>query len=205
VSKLINKIIASPPQVHVNSPLGVWRTDRRCYEFIERNVSSGDRTMETGLGISTALFAAWGTEHTCIIGDEREVSVLREYVTVQGWSTDRLNFVMGNSADVLPGFVPPAPLDLYLIDACHAFPFAALDWYYGARWLRVGGMVVFDDMQIPAVANTVGWFLDADPRWETVERNGRWAAYRRLSESGFVEEFTEQLFLGDPRFLGEPS
>jgi predicted O-methyltransferase YrrM len=195
----VREVLTRPPQVHEGAPSGVWNTHADCYRFLAENCSEKTRTLETGLGVSTVLFAAWGTEHTCVVGSQQEVDACKDYLAARGWSQDRITFVMGSTADVLPGFTPPAPFDVFLIDACHGFPFPALDWFYGARWLKPGGLLVFDDMQIPAVAHTIGWFLDLDPRWEEVERNGRWAAYRRLSGDDLAEEWTEQLFLGDPR------
>lgn len=195
----VKEVLAAPPQVHQGAPSGVWQTHDDCYRFLARSCQEGMRTLETGLGISTVLFAAWGTEHTCVVQSRDEVEAAKRYIGDRGWSCERIVFLVGSTAEVLPAWEPPAPFDLFLIDACHGFPFPALDWFYGARWLRSGGLLVFDDMQIPAVAHTLGWFLDADPRWEEVERNKRWAAYRRLTEGPLDEEWTEQLFLGDPR------
>ena len=52
--------------------------------------------------------------------------------------------------------LPPEPLDFVLIDGGHGFPTPMLDWFYGAGRLRRGGVAVFDDVQLPAVAMLVG-------------------------------------------------
>lgn len=196
--RALEEATQSPPHVHRGAPDGVWRTHDSLYRFLAEWVGPESRTLETGLGISTALFAAWGADHTCVVGSAVEIEMLRDWLDERGWSADRIAFLVGSSDDVLPA-LRPEPFDLMLIDGCHGFPFPALDWYYGARWLKAGGILVFDDLQIPAVAATIGWFLDLDPRWEELARNERWAAYRRLSEGPLSEEWTEQLFLGDPR------
>ena len=52
-----------------------------------------------------------------------------------------------------------------LVDGAHLFPFPALDWFYTARDLRVGGRVVLDDAFLPSV-NMVVRFLNSSPSWE---------------------------------------
>jgi len=202
--EVLRRVLGDPPQVHPGAPNGVWRTHDDCYEFMAEQVEPGSRTLEVGLGVSTAVLAAWGALHTCVTVAGSEVEALRDYLRRRGLS-GQVEFLIGPSDYVLPRLWEEHTwqtrgLSLLFIDGCHAFPFPALDWYYGARFLRPGGLLVFDDMQIPAVAHTIGWFLELDPRWEEVRRNGRWAAYRRLSSSpSLAEEWTEQLFLGDPR------
>ena len=64
---MVERLLADPPRVHeeLNAPadLGVWLTERECYEFIADRVRAGARTLETGLGVSTALFLALGADN----------------------------------------------------------------------------------------------------------------------------------------------
>ena len=57
----VRMVTDSPPVVHPEAPGGVWRTTRECYELMANHVGLGSRTLETGAGLSTALFAAWGS------------------------------------------------------------------------------------------------------------------------------------------------
>src|SRR5205807_161985 len=59
---VVERLLADPPRVHeeLHAPpdVGVWLTERECYELIADRVTPGARTLETGLGVSTALFLA---------------------------------------------------------------------------------------------------------------------------------------------------
>jgi len=193
---VVERLLADPPRVHeeLNAPadLGVWLTERECYEFIADRVRAGARTLETGLGVSTALFLALGADHTCVVPSQTQVAELRRYCDAHGIDTDRLHVELGRSEDVLPNLCIDA-LDMYLIDGSHGFPMPMVDWLYGARLLRRGGVVVLDDRQLPAVTAVVD-FLDADPRWRALTRTHKWAAFERLADGALGEDWYDQPF-----------
>jgi predicted O-methyltransferase YrrM len=140
------------------------------------------------------LFAGWGAEHVCVVGSEQEATALSAYLTERGIVPARpLSFVLGPSQDRLIRLELPDGLDLMLIDGCHGFPMPVVDWFYGARWLKQGGVLVVDDIDLPGV-KVLTDFLDRDPRWVRLEPEG-FGAYRRESEGDLAEEWTEQGFL----------
>ena len=191
----IESVWSDPPQVHYGAPEGIWRTDRTCYEFIAKELpAEGARTLETGCGISTVLFAKWGAEHVCVVPWPREAEACREYLRAHGYP-DNVTFEVGFSDEVLPRLTLP-PLDLVLIDGGHAFPAPIVDWYYAAARLRKGGVVILDDLQLPQVRLGLSEFLEADPRWERAGETPKWAAYRRLTDGPLREEWRDQPFLG---------
>src|SRR4051812_41936803 len=125
----IEAVLADLPQVHYGSPAGVWQTDRSCYEFLAAAVpAEGARTLETGCGISTVLFAQWAAAHVCVVPSAAEVRACRAYLQERGHG-DRVSFQIGWSDEVLPRLHGP-PLDLVFIDGGHAFPLPILDWYF---------------------------------------------------------------------------
>jgi hypothetical protein len=195
--KLTATLLADPPSIHEmgagGRTLGVWATDRSCYEFIATHCSPGARTLETGLGISTILFAASGAHHVCVAPADYEIAHLRTYCEDRNISLDRVTFKVGFSQDVLPGLVTE-PLDLVLIDGCHGFPAPILDWYYSCRLLGRHGIVVLDDVPLPAV-QLVDEILQLDPRWTALERGANWASYRRTGEVRSSEDWHEQPWL----------
>jgi len=44
----------------------------RC-PLIDEHIDSESKTLETGAGVSTVLFALKGTQHTCIVPDQAQV------------------------------------------------------------------------------------------------------------------------------------
>jgi predicted O-methyltransferase YrrM len=199
---VIDQVLADPPQVHVYddappAPGGVWGTSTACYRFLATRCEPGARTLETGLGISTVLFAAWGASHTCIVGSPSEVDRCRAYLEQHEIADGAVRFVVGASDLVLPA-LDVGEIDVYLIDGGHAYPLPTIDWYYGARWLRSGGVVVFDDVPLPAVGGQLLRFIRSDPRWREVESTTQWAAFERQTSGALREEWTAQPFFEEP-------
>lgn len=195
-SVIVDRLFADLPQVHTelgNPKGGVWSTDRSCYEFIADHCQPQWRTLETGLGLSTLLFVLLGSSHTCIAPWTPEIAGLLSHCREREINTDRLNLVQGFSDEVLPT-LPQTELDLFFIDGGHGFPTPLIDWYYGAGRLRRGGMLVIDDIHLPAVQLLLA-YLDADLRWRRTEKTGKWAAYERLGEGTLREEHSRQEFL----------
>lgn len=197
---VIDRVISDPPAVHEADPVsglapphGVWSTDRDCYEFLAGRCGPGSRTLETGLGISTALFAAWRCEHTCVVPSDEERSRLLTYLSRRGIPADRLTVEVGLSERVLPA-LEPTGLDLVLIDGGHGFPTAIIDWFYAGGRLVEGGVLVLDDLLLRSVTAGLLDFLDADPRWARLAGTAKWAAWRRKSSGPLSEEWIGQPF-----------
>jgi hypothetical protein len=193
--ELVTTILKSPPQIHPASATNVWSTEASCYEFLARNVEPGSKTMETGAGVSTVLFAAWGCEHLTVVPKERERDGILSYCADSGIDTSLLRFDVRGSEFVLPELSPDVEFDLVFIDGNHGFPIPIIDWFYGAGHLRDGGVVVFDDMQLPAVNFWIDWFLEKDARWERLDSTWKWRAYRRHSSGPLGELGVRQTFL----------
>ena len=146
----------------------------KALEWIEANVQPGMRTLETGAGASTVVFAARGALHTAISPAAEEHRRIREYCDQNGISTDQVRFIDDSSHTALANLAPD-PLDVVLIDGAHGFPFPMLDWYLVQSRIQVGGALIVDDAYIPAVNALVSnlrdmraWDLEAAPGGRTV-------------------------------------
>lgn len=194
---VLRSVLDDPPQVHPMAgagPLGVWDIGEDCYRLLAEHVGPGTRTLETGCGVSTVLFAALGAEHVCCTPGPEERERLLTHCNGRGIPVDRLEFRLGSSHETLPGLAGERrQFDLFLVDGGHGFPLPIVDWFYGASMLRPGGLLVVDDIGLPAVRTLVG-YLDRDPRWPLVARGSKWVAYRRDGEGSFAEDWTAQPF-----------
>ena len=202
----IDDVLGDPPRVHAmhGAESGVWGTNRDCYEYLASVVEAGSRTLETGCGISTALFLLWGASHTCVVYHQGEADVLLEWAASRGLDTSRLTFEVGPSEAVLPRLAGDGEaLDVVFVDGSHGFPAAIIDWYYAAGRLRSGGVVVFDDIQMASVRLGLFEFLDADPRWEPVAMTWKWAAVVRRGSGPLAEDWNAQPFLNDEAATSE--
>ena len=194
----VDEVLREPPQVHPSAPAGVWETAPGCYRFLARHCGPGAKTLETGLGSSTVLFAMWGAHHTCVVPSQGEVDACVEHCEAAGIDVSRVSFDVGPSDRVLPE-LDSSGFDLFLIDGRHGFPTPIIDWYYGASRVRSGGHVVLDDTHLTHVSIGLMRFLSRDPRWTRAGGRLKWAAFRRESEGPLGEEYVQQDFL-DPRF-----
>ena len=186
----IDAILADPPLVHPEAAGGVWRTSSRCYEFLAAHAAGG-RTLETGLGVSTLILMAAGRAHTALFRFPEEGERLLAHCRERDIDVTGLELIAGPSHETLPALEPPEPVDLVFIDGGHGFPMPILDWFFCARWLRAGGHLVVDDVQLPACA-LLAAVLDADPRWPRVAGSTRWTAYRREVEYDVSDDHDQQ-------------
>ena len=175
--------------------IGVWSTDRDCYELLAQQCRPEARTLETGSGLSTVLFAALGAQHTCVTPSQAEADRIMDYCNGHGIDVSALRFAIGGSDTVLPQ--RSEPIDILLIDGNHGFPAPILDWYYGAQLLVDGGLLVLDDTQLPAVGELVR-FVEGDPRWASVRRSDKWAAWRRRGSGTLAQDWFEQKWYSMP-------
>jgi len=191
----VERVLAAPPNVHANAPDGTaWMTEESCYRYMARQVEEGSRTLETGVGVSTVLFAAWECDHLAVFPYAHEATPVENYCDEHGISRRSLSFDLRPSEIALPTLAGATPFDLVFIDGCHGFPSPIIDWFYGAGLLRKGGVVVFDDINLPQVGWLLRTFIESDQRWETVTRTSKWGAFRRLSEGPLGEEWFDQPF-----------
>lgn len=150
--------------------------------YIWKTVGDGSRTLETGAGVSTLVFALRRCHHVAITPSEDEIGRIRSYAAERDIPLDRVDFVAEPSDAYLPRS-PRSEIDMALIDGKHAFPWPIVDWFFTADRLRRGGVMIIDDVHIPAVA-ILAEFLRRDPAWERVhDLSGKSLAFKKLRDS----------------------
>lgn len=175
-------LLAARPRLHRDGDRRVsFALPDEVLRYIDSAVGEGSRTIETGAGVSTVLFALNGTDHTCVVPFRSEVDDITRWCAEAGISTERLRFVVGSSEHVLPT-LDPTPLDLVLIDGAHAFPIPFIDWYYAGRRLRLGGKLVIDDTNL-WTGSVLSGFLRDQPGWDLIwELEGRSVVFGRSGD-----------------------
>jgi hypothetical protein len=161
---LTQQLRSAPPALHGGGD-AYFGLAWPALEWLERNVTAEMTTLETGSGASSIVFAASGARHTVVSPAPGEHERIRSWCAEHGVSTERVAFLAQSSDAALTGGWSAEPLDLALLDGAHLFPFPALDWFFAAQSLRIGGRVVLDDAYLPSVAMVVR-FLRASPSWE---------------------------------------
>jgi predicted O-methyltransferase YrrM len=177
VMRVITALERERPSFH-SSGTARWDASGGTLRLLAKHLAPGVRTLEVGVGATTAVFAAAGATHTMISPAGDEVSAVLDWCAAHAIGTDRLTFAVGLSQEVLPRL--REPVDLALIDGAHGFPVPVLDFAHVRPLVRVGGVLVLDDVPIPSVA-LVHSFLVSDPAWQRLAVvDQRAAAFRRL-------------------------
>jgi hypothetical protein len=198
-------LLANPPGTHVSMATGErlpWQVAPRVLELIDASVGPESRTLETGAGVSTALFALKGCRHTCVVPWTSERDRLLAWGDETGVSFENVTFECAPSEEVLPR-LESEPLDFVLIDGGHGFPTPFIDFFYAGRRLRRGGLLVVDDTQI-WTGRVLHGFLKDQPGWELVEElRMRTTVFRRTEEPGNgLQEWNEQPYVQRHSFDG---
>lgn len=177
---LIKQIIHEQPKLHARGQTS-WAVNEDVLRQIAAVLPAGARTLETGCGLSTIVFAMMGCDHVCITPHEDETKRVAEVCQRYNISAGSTRFCIGSSTDVLPGLSKDEPLDLVFIDGAHRFPFPIIDFHYTEMRLKPGGIMIVDDININSVR--ILWdFLKAEEEWEELATVYDTAFFRKLRE-----------------------
>jgi predicted O-methyltransferase YrrM len=179
----IEELIRTQPPLHVTAegPQN-WTLGGPALRWLAEHVQEGWRTLETGCGHSSIVFALKGAEHTIVAPTPAEHERVRQWCEERGFSTERVTSLVEPSQHALP-VLDSAPLDLGLIDGDHAFPTPFIDWYYIAERLRVGGLLILDDTQLPTCALLQDFLEAEEQRWQVVQPLGeKTILFRKVSD-----------------------
>jgi hypothetical protein len=203
----VSELLADPPKLHVftqtpGTPEGLfkpgelvnrWKLSDEELLFISRVVGKGSKTLETGAGCSTVLFALLGANHTCIVPDQGLTERILAFCREKQIPTAGLRFVVDTSEQALPR-MQERDFDLALIDGRHGFPQPFLDWYYIAEALKVGGHVVIDDLHV-WVCETLMEFLLAEKDWKLAHESLGGCAFKKLGNGSQNNDYEFQPFI----------
>lgn len=192
----VDQLIAAPPRLHIgrDGQPAAFAVSPGVLRYLDGVVVPGQGTLETGAGTSTVLFAMKGARHTSIAPAPMLFARLRQFLEEAGVPQEGLNFVEERSEAYLPR-LECDPFDLVLIDGRHAFPSPFIDWYYTEPFLKVGGVLVVDDIHI-WTGRVLQQFLVESPEWalEAVIE-GRSAAFRKVAEGSHDKFWPDQAFV----------
>jgi hypothetical protein len=191
----LQTLLDDPPQVHeYKGQLIVWSLLRSVLDFIDAYIAEGSKTLETGCGLSTVLFAIKGGSHICITPSQVEVDRIRDYCKQHGISVQNVDFRIDFSEKVLPQLKEDR-LDLALIDGGHGFPTPFMDWYFISTKLKTGGVVIIDDTGI-WTGRILKEFLLSEPEWRLIEPFAdKTAIFVKQESYRPSKEWDEQLFV----------
>jgi hypothetical protein len=190
----LDRLLLDKPQLHVWSDgrPASWAVSPGVLRWMHAQLKPGMRTLETGSGHTTVMFAIAGTQHTCITPSHAEGEAITRYCHSIGVSTDGLRFVYQPSDVALaaPGVLPES-LDFVFIDGAHRFPLPHIDFHYTEPRIKVGGILGVDDCGMPSVRQLHD-FLDGEDEWVRDHALGSTVFFRRIAETKIVSDWKGQ-------------
>ncbi len=177
----IEALIEERPKLHFNSKgeRVSWGITPEVLLFLRDIAKAGDRTIETGAGLSTICLTGLHCRHTSIMPDARIKETVLEKCADLGLSAYSLNFIIEKSQDYLPS-LGEDEFDIVLIDGDHAFPMPFFDYYYLGKRLKVGGVLIIDDTLL-WTGEVLKDFLMLEPEWEYIKNvSNNASAFKKL-------------------------
>jgi hypothetical protein len=145
-----------------------WGLHGAMLRFAWDHTAPGDKSIETGGGLSTVTFAMRNTRHTAIFPAYHTPlrDNINDYLQRESISPASLHYVLAESQRVLPSWTDSG-YDMVLLDGDHAFPVPCIDWFYLASKIKVNGLLMLDDTQLWPV-RILRDFLRAESNWRLV-------------------------------------
>lgn len=191
----LHDLLSNLPKLHQDgsNTLVSWKASDEVLSFIDQSVDENSKSLETGAGVSTILFALKGTNHTCIVPDKNQVELILDYCKRNSISTEKCNFQIEMSEKILPK-LEVDELDIVLIDGRHAFPTPFIDWYYTSSMLKVGGILIVDDTQL-TTGDILKKFLLLESEWKLKEDFLKASAFLKIREGSHSKEWDHQPYI----------
>ena len=99
---VVERLVRERPRVH-SGGASIWNALPEILTVLASSLDSSTRSIETGCGASTVIFAAAGGEHTTISPDARGHTLVKEYCERSGIDHSNVTFHAASSDVVLPG------------------------------------------------------------------------------------------------------
>lgn len=122
------------------------------------------RTVETGCGASTIMFAHYAAQHTAYCTDDRawSNSNVRYAQGFPGFQREHVNWIYGPPQRTIFAQPLEQPVDVLLIDGPHGYPFPELEYFGLYGCLQPGSILIVDDIHIPTINNFYQFLLQDD-------------------------------------------
>jgi hypothetical protein len=158
-----------------------WDASDAILSWLEANIKPGMKTLETGAGKTTLVFANCGAKHQVITPSDSEIANIKSEAKRVGIKTSSVTFYNEFSQNILPKIAEHESLDVVLIDGGHGFPIPAVDWLYTAPMLKIGGKLLIDDVDLWTGKMIVD-LMRNEPEWRLISIvRGRTAIFEKTA------------------------
>jgi hypothetical protein len=192
----LKSILNSPPKVHDwgSGELTASGLPLPFFEFMNLTLTKESVSLETGMRISTAVFAINSGNHTCITPDPNEIDQFKEYSVEHNFPIDNIRFVKEKSCEVWSNLKNNSS-DFILIDGGHGFPTPFMDWYFFSQGLKINGCIIIDDTHI-STCRTLKDFLLKEDAWKMIPPfSEKTVVFQKIKDFDYNKEFSQQAYV----------
>ncbi len=194
----LTAILNSPPKVHSwgSGEFTATGLPSPIFEFMDRVLTKESVSLETGMGISTAVFATKSGNHTCVSPDQGEIERFKEYAMKNNFSIDHINFICKRSFEVWNDLKEHS-WDMILIDGGHGFPTPYMDWYFFSQGLKINGYIIIDDTHL-WTCKILKDFLLKEDAWKMVSPfSEKTVIFQKIKDFEYDKEFNQQPYVAE--------
>jgi predicted O-methyltransferase YrrM len=173
---------------------GFSRLELEYFISLVRNIGSHAVIGETGAGASTIAFLLAQPKRIISIAPDKALfSRIQAYCDAHKIDTSSLDKHVCRSEEALPQISlermeSKELFDLVLIDGNHGWPTVFVDFCYFYRSLRVGGLLVVDDLNLYSVKELVRLRTE-DPAVRVVNRVQKTILFEKISDRAYLRDF----------------
>lgn len=195
------KYLSNLPMLHSWDGGETWNTGgferdhlERLHGFLKDNLPNSPVLLETGAGNSTISFLFLAPKRLVSIAPEAKLfDRIRSYCESQHIPFSSLETYVDGSEWILPKMAAELRnttpiLDFALIDGCHNWPMAFVDFCYINQMLKAGGYLMIDDVQLHSVKE-LARMLAEQPGFELALDLGKSLVFRRTTEMRALGEW----------------
>lgn len=150
-----------------NGGNAAWDASDATLNYIAQYLKKDMNSLETGAGKSSLIFAKYGGNHICITPSQNEVANIKSLADEFKIDISKIDFKIDYSQNIVPKLPSRTLLDIVFIDGGHGFPIPQIDWFYTAPFLKIGGKLIIDDIDlwtgkilVDFLKHEKGWQLD---------------------------------------------
>jgi hypothetical protein len=173
--------------VHPGAVTGVWEVAEdfliACAGLFP---NSNIRSIETGLGLSTAVFSNFGWTHKAIMPSFDEKNQLLRWMVKNSVATDKLEVVVEFSYNEVVKS-DTQEFDFVFIDGNHGFPHPFIDYFFLSQRLKVNGFLAIDDIDLE-VPSYLFQTIKKRPYWRVHEQGQKWVILELIARNLVASE-----------------
>jgi precorrin-6B methylase 2 len=200
---IVDGIIDNPPKLHFwenEWNVGGFHTNH-ARALVSYALGQRDRralkVVETGAGLSTAIFLALGAAEVISVAPDRDLFArIRGYLDSIGVEWKNLQAHEELSEEVLPGIAAAHvnDIDVGLIDGGHGWPTVFVDFCYINKMLKPGGTLFIDDLQLHSV-HELFELLKQQYGFQFVEQINKLAIFKKTADIRYLPDFGAQPYI----------